>query len=494
MRLINNEVFEKSDIKELEDHFMLQEASFRKGKSLFVAQKAAAVISRRVGIPIGISPIPEMFTDAYGKFQSYFGFMGTGAIRFNFMITGSEVLQSIDLYSEEDSLTPDQNIDLNGFNIVQTIDQVVDIITGEYLRYEESTNRSGKLHEAVKITDMLMAWFDDNPQDVQDLKDGRYDYHSKAITITTFFQTKYRSGKTLNAGKLTYYVKELSKNGKIQVNTASVPGVTVQVGTPVTATLKDPALQAIYEASFKTGPVIIMENIEADVRLLAQGSKVLPGLLLHGKPGTGKTETVERVLKEEGVKPVKVDQKMGGYTGFINALYQNRKDEIVIFDDNDSVFKDEAMVNLLKKVLDMKPVRRISVINPIKVYGTDIVIDEDFDFESKIIFISNLLTLNSAIEQRLKGVTYTLNWTKEESLALIKDSLYNMYAEITEITDSMRDDVFEFATAALPALSEMDYRSFNYILIFRLAAHEAGRPDSAWQTRAFQMLREYQFK
>ncbi len=139
----------------------------------------------------------------------------------------------------------------------------------------------------------------------------------------------------------------------------------------------------------------------------------------------------------------------------------------------------------------MKPVRTINIANPIKVYQTDIVIDEDFDFESKIIFISNLTKMNPALESRLRGVSHAINFTKKEMLELIKNSLYNMYAEIPEITNDMRDVVFEFATQAIDAFNDMDYRSFNYLLTFKLAADQAGQPDSVWQKRAFRMLKDY---
>jgi hypothetical protein len=476
-----------------------QEAQFKAGSALTVAEKTARVISRKIGIPVGTSPILEIFSNKLGKFKSFFGFMGDRAIRFNFLLSKGDIFHSIDLYDSVESMVPPKNIDLQGYNIVQVIDQVVDVITGEYLRYDNiplaassSNKKDNKLQEKSKYVNYIVDWLQQNQHLLNDISKGTFDYKEGSEDFLQFAKTQYGITRSapLSSGSFKKFVADALEEGNLGINPGVVPNVKVQQGQPVQKIALDPNLQALYEKAVNPPPKQILDEMEADTRLVAQGSPIKPGLLIYGKPGTGKTQTVERVLKEEGVKPKKFDTPLTGYTGFLNALFQNKTGEVLLFDDNDSLFKDEQNINMLKKVLDMKPVRTIAVSKPTKVVGTNIVIDEDFEFDSKIIFISNQTKMEPALLSRLAGVTYSINFSKEEMLQLIKDSLYDMYAEIPDITDVMREEVFEFCEKALPAFNDIDYRAFNYVLSFRLASEKAGGGDN-WKKRAFRMLKDY---
>jgi len=470
----------------------IQEAQFKAGSAYVVAEKTANVISRRLNVPIGVSPIPEIFSSKYGKFKGFIGFMGDRAIRFNFLLSKGDIFHSIDVYDSIEETTPSININLQGYNIVQVINQIVDVLTGEYHRWEESSNwNKDKLEERVTLLDMTISWLEDNPAYLQQIQNETFSYQNMIPVFLSYIRDKYGSAKSkITIGALQYNIKEALKEGNFGVNAGNVPSISVQKGVANEKIALDPDLQTLYNEAVNPPPKQILDEMEEDVRLIAQGSPVKPGLLIYGKPGTGKTQTVERVLKEEGVKPKKFDTPLTGYTGFLNALFQNKSGEVLLFDDNDSLFKDEQNINMLKKVLDMKPVRHINISKPTKVHGTKIVIDENFEFDSKIIFISNQTKMQPALLSRLAGVTYAINFSKEEMLELIKDSLYDMYAEIPDITDVMREEVFEFCEKALPAFNDIDYRAFNYVLTFRLASEKAGGGDN-WKKRAFRMLKDY---
>jgi hypothetical protein len=96
------------------------------------------------------------------------------------------------------------------------------------------------------------------------------------------------------------------------------------------------------------------------------------------------------------------------------TLYQN-SDKIVIFDDCDSVFKDEDAVNLLKAALDSYDTRRISYISskPLKdEYGEPL--PAHFEFTGKVIFISNInqAKLDAAIRSRSFVSDISMNTTQ----------------------------------------------------------------------------------
>ena len=100
--------------------------------------------------------------------------------------------------------------------------------------------------------------------------------------------------------------------------------------------------------------------------------------------------------------------------GLYITLYQN-SDKIVIFDDCDSVFKDEDAVNLLKAALDSYDTRRISYISskPLKdEYGEPL--PAHFEFTGKVIFISNInqSKLDAAIRSRSFVSDISMNTTQ----------------------------------------------------------------------------------
>lgn len=89
----------------------------------------------------------------------------------------------------------------------------------------------------------------------------------------------------------------------------------------------------------------------------------LKSLLIYGGPGTGKTFTIMKVVKDKGLTPGKDYIKMSGKASPIKiyeTLYMYRDGGMVIFDDLDSMWRNEDATNILKAALDTSPVREIS--------------------------------------------------------------------------------------------------------------------------------------
>ena len=118
-------------------------------------------------------------------------------------------------------------------------------------------------------------------------------------------------------------------------------------------------------------------------------------LIVRGSAGTGKTYTVEDTLRSyKDDKDSKMEYEFcSGFTTPI-ALYQilwhnRRKNKVTVFDDNDSIFTEETALNLLKAALDIRPVRTLKYSAESKVLAREDIPDS-FDFEGKIIFLTNV--------------------------------------------------------------------------------------------------------
>jgi hypothetical protein len=135
------------------------------------------------------------------------------------------------------------------------------------------------------------------------------------------------------------------------------------------------------------------------------GRGIQPSLVLTGMAGVGKTHLVKETLKGMGLTESSDFVHFKGRTtaaGLYITLYNN-SNKIIVFDDCDSVFKDDDAVNILKAALDSYDTRQISYIStrPLKdEFGEPI--PTRFEFTGKIIFISNInqSKLDEAIRSR----------------------------------------------------------------------------------------------
>jgi hypothetical protein len=89
----------------------------------------------------------------------------------------------------------------------------------------------------------------------------------------------------------------------------------------------------------------------------------LRSLLIYGGPGTGKTFTIMKTVNDMGMVKGTDYVKLSGKASPIEiykTLYMYRESGLVIFDDLDSMWRNEDATNILKAALDTSPVREIS--------------------------------------------------------------------------------------------------------------------------------------
>jgi hypothetical protein len=121
---------------------------------------------------------------------------------------------------------------------------------------------------------------------------------------------------------------------------------------------------------------------------------VIRAMIVSGPPGLSKSYTVERVLNDadpSGKRTVIVKGFVRA-TGLFKLLYDYRHaNNVIVFDDCDSVFLDQDAINLLKGACDTTDKRTLT-------WGAETrMVDEDgeslprsFEFQGSVIFITNM--------------------------------------------------------------------------------------------------------
>lgn len=184
----------------------------------------------------------------------------------------------------------------------------------------------------------------------------------------------------------------------------------VNLVSPVKTETKsgDPKVDAIDKdlIEYKYGdPKTIFNDLRRYVKMVINGTQ--PALLVTGSPGVGKTyitgEEIKNAGLEKGKDWVKIKGKSTAAAMYI-SLYRNNG-KLIVYDDCDSVFKDDNAVNILKGALDSEESERdISweTAKEIKDPATGEIVPRSFNFKGRVIFLSNLpqKRVDSAIKSR----------------------------------------------------------------------------------------------
>ena len=199
-------------------------------------------------------------------------------------------------------------------------------------------------------------------------------------------------------------------------------------------------------------------------------------MIVSGPPGVGKSHGVEKVLgKHEliaqlGDRPAKYEVVKGAMSaiGLYCKLYKHAdKDNVLVFDDCDSVFSDELSLNILKAALDSKKTRKIC-------WNTDSFklrnegVPDSFNFQGSAIFITNIKFDNvkskkmrdhlEALESRCHYVDLTIDTDREKMLRIkqiTKDGMLDEYA----LGEHVVDDIVEYMESNKTKLRELSLRT-----------------------------------
>ena len=209
--------------------------------------------------------------------------------------------------------------------------------------------------------------------------------------------------------------------------------------------------------------------VEQMVDMIVQ--KTLPSAVITGEGGLGKSYTVLKSLEKNGFKNLtdlsnfevgaKVDRSKSytvvkGYStakGLYRTLFENNG-MVIVFDDCDSILKDDVAKNLLKGALDSYSKRYIS-------WNADMRDDDlprSFEFTGSIVFVSNmnLEKIDQAI--RTRSLVVDLSMTEGQKLERM-EVIANSDEFLPEISPVSKSLALEFLKSNLGKIPNMSLRS-----------------------------------
>ena len=209
--------------------------------------------------------------------------------------------------------------------------------------------------------------------------------------------------------------------------------------------------------------------VEDMIGLLA--TNIQPSVIITGPGGLGKSFTVAKALKDNGLKDIsllddgfevgavlgpKTFRVVKGYStpkGLYRTLYENRSG-VIVFDDCDSVLRDDTALNLLKGALDSYERRIISW----KAEKMDDDLPSVFEFKGRVIFISNMPRerIDQAILTRSMVVDLTMTTVQkiERMRTMLKDPTF-----LTEIERPIKDRAMDLIEDLQDRIEDLSLRT-----------------------------------
>ena len=220
-------------------------------------------------------------------------------------------------------------------------------------------------------------------------------------------------------------------NGKVVVKSASKYYVQRQLDGQKLA-FKDAPAPVVSEFGINQRFAFVEQMVDMIVQ------KTLPSAVITGEGGLGKSYTVLKSLEKNGFTNItdlanfEVGSKINksksytvvkGYStakGLYRTLFENNG-MVIVFDDCDSILKDDVAKNLLKGALDSYSKRYISWMADMR----DDDLPRSFEFTGSIVFVSNMALdkIDQAIRTRSLVVDLTMTEEqKVERMVVIADS------------------------------------------------------------------------
>lgn len=217
---------------------------------------------------------------------------------------------------------------------------------------------------------------------------------------------------------------------------------------------------------------IRFDQLESMTRAVKSGA--IRAMIVSGPPGVGKSHGVEKVLDRYqmleslgGAKKYEVVKGAMSAIGLYVKLYKySARDNVIVFDDCDSIFSDELSLNILKAALDSKKRRMIH-------WNTDSFklrnegVPDQFCFEGSAIFITNLKFDKArgkirehlaALESRCHYMDLTINTDREKLLRIRQITADGMLSEYG-FEDSTVSEIIEFVEKNQSRLRELSLRT-----------------------------------
>lgn len=242
------------------------------------------------------------------------------------------------------------------------------------------------------------------------------------------------------------------------------------------------------------------------LNMVAKGT--CKSMIAYGTGGVGKTYNMNQVFEGHGLKEFQENMLpgVGDYdyvkitgkstpTAMFKALYQHNG-KIVVFDDCDSVLKDETSINILKGALDTTGDGTIT-------YGSGRQIKDDdgepipqrFSFVGRATFISNLTPSEMPQPLRSRALTVDLTMNAKETLTRLKEivphmEFQNNRGEVINVSAEDRNAAVNFLDKYKNQIDmgDLNARTLGQIALIKKQISDNPETDLGWGDVAISML------
>ena len=190
--------------------------------------------------------------------------------------------------------------------------------------------------------------------------------------------------------------------------------------------------------------------------------KKIPSFLLTGMSGVGKSHTVMKTLENLGIEYVLCKCKAS--PGSLYTVLHDNRDSIIVFDDCDSVLRDDTSKNILKGAVDSYDTRTVEWNSS---WAEKNELESSFEFTGSIIFISNMDAYKIDPAVRSRTVCVDFQMSRDELI----EYLYDIAEDVQPHVDfSIKQEVLNFIDEEKNTFREFNIRTFIKSLNVRLGA------------------------
>ncbi len=496
-------------------HAVLHEASFLQRsdeEQQKLADKVAKVMARKAGLEAYPGSVPYYFERNGDSYVAYFSMTSDPNLSFRVTFSledRSTKVVCVDLYKGIKEMDdPDITISISpNVNIVQLVNTVGDKMLSADATADDFEEVPGMIAEAYKYAEASKRIKEASKRDavIEFLKTQGGDFTDYVRWATANNQPVGSQTMFNNARKVWQ-----AQGGESPTVGGGAQSYQVGPAEPEEP-LYHPDDADVFEDEAQGEAVEKFEEFEVMLREMAHASPNTWALFVYGSPGVGKSRSVKKIFQEEkaalertGQKVVSKTGGIGGSTGLLQLLYDNKKNTILVLDDNDKILEDQTAANYLKGALNTEIEDRhvtYTRANLSALFAEDDEeeeedIDEmphldadegflpdveearvhqderghvifesaskrydlgkanvqeakkdeegesikDFYFRSRMIFISNLLKVPPAVDDRCYSIDMVFDY--DQILALIETALDKI--EIPNVDLEMRKEVLEF--------------------------------------------------
>ena len=239
---------------------------------------------------------------------------------------------------------------------------------------------------------------------------------------------------------------------------------------------------AVQQTNSKFGINTRFQFVEKLVDMVCAG--VQPSAVITGEGGLGKTYTVTKTLQKNGYHDItdladfqtgalintrKCYTTVKGYStakGLYRTLFENNK-AVIVFDDCDSILKDPTALNILKGALDSYGKRVISWNADMR--GDDL--PRSFNFEGRVIFISNMDQNNIDQAIRSRSMMIDLSMTADQKIERM-ESIMKSDSFLPEYDIKVKEDALNLIRELKDTAKEISLRTLISVCKIRASTDD----------------------